>query len=234
MSDFSHPPSSEPEPGRFEPPADRPSYDPPSFEQPTYQQPDYAQPDYPQARYQQPGFDQQNYPNRQHPDPQPGSFQPTGEIVELPPERVGRGSLLALVAVPIGMIVAALIWQVGFIASISTLVMAALLPILYRRGSGGRIRKGIPVIIGLAVIGTVLSFFAVVTGDLIKAYQGFGPGDRASYGSFAEFWSTNIFYGPVLKSYSKDAALFVLFAVLAGVSVILRVRRMNRANGASR
>lgn len=207
MSDFSHPPSSEPEPNQFEPPADRPSYDPPSYEQPTHQQPNY---------------------------PQSGSFQANEEVVQLPPERVGRGTLLALVAVPVGMIVAALIWQVGFIASISTLVMAALLPILYRRGSGGRISKGIPVIIGLAVIGTVLSFFAVVTGDLIKAYQGFGPSDRASYGSFAEFWSTNIFYGPVLKPYSKDAALFVLFAVFAGVSVILRVRRINRANGASR
>ena len=152
----------------------------------------------------------------------------------MPPERVGRGTLLALVAVPAGMIVAALIWQVGFIASISTLVMAALLPFLYRRASGGRISKGIPVIIGLAVIGTVLSFFAVVTSDLIKAYHGFGPGERASYGTFAEFWSTNIFYGPVLKSYSKDAALFALFAVLGGVSVILRVRRANQANGTSR
>lgn len=147
--------------------------------------------------------------------------------VVLPPERVGHGALLALLAVPVGAILSAIIWRLGFVASLSGVVVAAGAAVLYARGSGGRVKKGIPVVAAIIALGIVASFFAAVATDLWTVFPTLDPEITGSYPSRATFVRENLFYGPVLGEYTRDVVLFVLFGVLGGFGTILRLVRMN-------
>ncbi|GAA3562989.1 hypothetical protein GCM10022197_18160 [Microlunatus spumicola] len=145
----------------------------------------------------------------------------------LPPERVGHGALLALVAIPVGVVLSALIWKLGFVASLSGVVVAAGASVLYARGSGGRIKKGIPVIALIVAVGIAGSFFAAVAVDLYDVFPQLDPEISSSYAGRGAFVADNLFYGPVLKEYSRTIFLFVLFGVLGGFGTIVRLLRMN-------
>jgi hypothetical protein len=145
----------------------------------------------------------------------------------LPPERVGRGALLALVAIPVGVVLSALIWKLGFVASLSGIVVAAGAAVLYARGSGGRVKKGIPVIAAVIAVGIAGSFFAAVAVDLYDVFPQLDPEIASSYAGRGDFVANNLFYGPVLKEYARDIFLFVLFGVLGGFGTIVRLLRMN-------
>ncbi len=226
----------------------------PDFEQPDYQQPDYQQPGgYPQPGDQQPGsypqqggypqqpegYPQSGYP---HPADQPGAYSTPGYQqaggftpgaplpVDLPPERVGRGTALALIALPVGVILTALVYRLGFIASISIFAMAALAPFLYQKASGGRLKKGIPVIVGLVVVGVVLCFFGVVSTELFRTYHTFTAGERATYGTLPQFWAANIVNPDILSQFARDAVLFLLFAALGIFGVVRRLARVSRSS----
>jgi H+/Cl- antiporter ClcA len=99
--------------------------------------------------------------------------------------------------------------------------------VLYARGSGGRVKKGIPVIALVIAVGIVGSFFAAVAVDLYDVFPKLDPEISSTYASRGEFVRTNLFYGPVLEEYSRDIVLFVLFGVLGGFGTILRLVRMN-------
>ena len=145
----------------------------------------------------------------------------------LPPERVGRGALLALLAIPAGVLLSAIIWKLGFVASLSGVVVAAGAAVLYARGSGGRLKKGIPVIAAIIAVGIAGSFFAAVAVDLFDAFPQLDPEISSSYPSRGSFVAENLFYGPVLKAYGGQLVMFVLFGVLGGFGTILRLVRMN-------
>ena len=98
---------------------------------------------------------------------------------------------------------------------------------LYARGSGGRVKKGIPVIALIIAVGIVGSFFAAVAVDLFDVFPQLDPEISSTYPSRGSFVAENLFYGPVLKEYTRDIVLFVLFGVLGGFGTILRLVRMN-------
>jgi hypothetical protein len=170
--------------------------------------------------------------------PQPGQqveqqveqhWTPEGlvSVPALPPERVGHGALLALIAVPVGVVLSAVIWKLGFIASISGLVVSAGAAVLYARGSGGRVKRGIPVIAAVIALGVAGSFFAAVALDLYDVFPQLDPELAATYPSRGSFVAHNLFYGPVLHEYVRTGVLLVLFGVLGAFGTIVRLVRMN-------
>ena len=148
----------------------------------------------------------------------------------LPPERVGRGAAFALLAVPAGALVAGLIWKIGFVASISSFIIAALAATLYVRGSGGRFTKGILVIAAVIALGVVVSFFTVVAVDLYGYFPQLDPEVAATYPTRWGFVREGLSYPPLLKDDTKDAVLFGLFGVLGGLGTILRLVRARAAS----
>jgi len=76
------------------------------------------------------------------------------------PENVLSGALLALLAVPVGVVVLALISSIGFIASIVGYLVAFSAVWLYRRGSGGVIsRAGAWVVTGIVALTLVIGIW---------------------------------------------------------------------------
>jgi len=148
---------------------------------------------------------------------------------EVPTERVGRGLALSLVAIPAAMLLTAVIWRLGFIASLSAFVLAGLAVILYRRGSGGPVKRGIPALIAVILVGSVACFFSAVLTDLVQYYGRQSPADQSGLGTMGEFVRANVFYGPVLSSYGKDAILFGLFAVLGIFGTLRTLLRSSRS-----
>ena len=176
---------------------------------------------------------------------QPAPSQPTqpGQPVEhewtadglvakpaLPPERVGRGAALALLAVPAGALAAGIIDGLGYIGTISGIVTAVLAAVLYVRGSGGRVAKGIPVIIGVILLGIATSFFTVVAVDLWQAFPTIDADVAASYASRSDFVAQNLFYPPVLASDAHSLGLLILFSALGGIGTIVRLVRLNNTH----
>lgn len=170
----------------------------------------------------------------QPPYPAPGSAPlPAGPPNPYPPgpppavvtvvERVGRGLVFALVAIPVAAGVAALIWRLGFIASISSFVLAAAAALLYAKGSGGVVRKGLPIVIAIIVVGTVVSWFAVIATDLAMYYPELDAAQLEAYPTRGSFIADNLFYGPVVSTYLKDLGLFALFAALGTFGVLRRL-----------
>lgn len=106
----------------------------------------------------------------------------------LPSENVQRGTLLALLIVPAGIIAWVLLWSVGFIASIVAFGVAIGAMWLYRLGSGGRIsRTGAIRITVITIVTLLLAFVAGMITDQLAAFT------RAfQAGRFLEFFVINI------------------------------------------
>jgi hypothetical protein len=71
-------------------------------------------------------------------------------------ENVLGGALLALLAIPVGVVVLALLSSIGFIASIVGFLVAFSAVWLYRRGSGGFISRAGAWIVTAIVLGTLI------------------------------------------------------------------------------
>jgi len=146
-----------------------------------------------------------------------------------PVEIVARGILFSLAAVPLGMAVAVLVWKLGFVASISSFVIAGAAASLYTRGATQTPNRGLVPLVLVVLGGVVLSFFAVVTADLVDFFNT-PQGQSLGYPSVVDFVSANLFTGNVLSSYGSDAVMFVLFAALG---VFGTVRRLVKARAAA-
>ena len=174
-------------------------------------------------------------PVQPEPQPQPGQpgepveheWTPDGLVAKpaLPAERVGRGAALALLAIPAGAIVSGIIAELGYIATLSSIVTAALAAILYARGSGGRVKKGIPLIALTIAVGLVVSFFASIAVQLWKAFPTLEPDVSAGY-TRGGFVATNLFYPPVVGEAAKEATLFIILGVVVGFATIVRLARV--------
>ena len=83
------------------------------------------------------------------------------------PEDVNRGTVVALLAIPVGIIVFVLIWSIGFIASAVTLGVAYLARFLYVLGSGGGIsRLGAIRVAIITIVTVILSVVAGLISDV--------------------------------------------------------------------
>jgi hypothetical protein len=127
------------------------------------------------------------------------------------PEAVARGMLAATLAVLAGVVLTVVIWRFGFIASITSFVMAAGAVFLYSWAAGTPPRKGLIPLVLLIVLGVVAAFFGVVASD---AWDVYGQFDGVVGVSRSSFILDNIFRGELLREYAQDMAMFGVFAVL--------------------
>ena len=140
-----------------------------------------------------------------------------------PTERVALGLLAALGAVAVGVVLTVVIWRAGYVASLTSLVIAVGATMLYTRVAGTNPRRGLIPLIALILIGVAASFFAVVASDLIEAYdQGVSAGLTPTMGK-GEFVRTGLTDSEVLSEYGKDMAWFGLFAVLGIFGTVRRL-----------
>ena len=136
-------------------------------------------------------------------------------------ERVGLGLLGALVGVLAGAALSVVVWELGFIASITSFVLAAAAVFLYGVLAGSAPRRGLIPLVLLIVLGVVGTFFVLVGWDAAAAYDDltaqFGPSEMSK----REFVTSSITDTEVLGAYAKDMALFFGFALL-GIWTTLR------------
>ena len=133
--------------------------------------PGAASPSYPSAGFPSyPGAGSPSYPGAPYTTPaQPWSPAPeTGPGLPVV-ENVGRGMLFAVLGILAGLVLTIALWQVGFIASITTFVMALVCVWLYARGAGTPPSKGIPFLITMIVIGVLLCAIGVIASDAMRA-----------------------------------------------------------------
>jgi len=148
-------------------------------------------------------------------------------IVHPQRELVSRGIVFSLGAIPVGMAAAVLIWKLGFLASISSFVIAAGAAFLYTKGAGAPPRKGLVPLVMVVLVGVVASFFAIVASDLGE-YYGTPTGQSLGYPSEFDFVKANIFNFDVLSTYGNELLMFVLFAALGTFSTLRRMARAGR------
>lgn len=137
-------------------------------------------------------------------------------------EDIVRGLLFSLLAVLGGAALTVLIWRLGFVASITSFLIAYGAVYLYGIGAGSLPRKGLIPLVLLIVIGVAGSFFAIVASDAWDAYS-----TLSSQGYIGEsrwtFITDNMFRGEVLSSYGSDMAMFAVFAVIGTFAILRRL-----------
>lgn len=167
------------------------------------------------------------------PPPAPDNVAPT---LPLPPENVVRGLLLALLAIPAGIFVYMLIWNLGFIASIVGLGVAFAAFFLYRLGSGGRVSVVGAVIISAITIVTLL--LAWIFGEVwdytayIMSQTGMSAGDVLGTPGFAQYAIEDLSAPGVIGPVLGDGALTLGLGLLGCVGVIVNVFRTAKAQAA--
>lgn len=102
------------------------------------------------------------------PEPGPVAPVPVAPVAPAPPpENFLRGTLLALLAIPAGVIVFVLIWNLGFVSAIVGFAVAFAASFLYRFGSGGRVSIRGAVVVTAITVGTlVLAFLIAIASDI--------------------------------------------------------------------
>lgn len=142
----------------------------------------------------------------------------------LPPENLVRGLLLSLLAVPAGILVFVLIWNLGFIASIVGFGVAFAAFFLYRLGSGGRVSMRGAVVIALVTIVTlVLAFIAAevftVAGEIAKVNDVSVTEVLASPELFG--FVVNVLTSPeIAGALAGDAVMTLLFGAIGCFAVL--------------
>lgn len=151
-----------------------------------------------------------------------------------PIEDVNRGTVLALLTIPAGIIVWTLVWSIGVIASIITFGVAVLATFLYRLGSGGVIgRAGAIRITVITLVTVVLSIIAGLIADValgISRLAKISPIEALSYRDFGEIFNSYISSGDGGLYLSLGIA--VLFGVLGCFSVLRNAFRATAAPAA--
>jgi hypothetical protein len=122
--------------------------------------------------------------------------------------------VLALLAIPAGIIVWVIIWNFGFIASIVAFGVALLASFLYRLGSGGLIsRTGAIRITVITLVTVLLSILAGLVSDVaigISTVAGISPIEALSHPSFGTL------FGLVLASGDTGLYFSIAIAVVFG------------------
>lgn len=125
------------------------------------------------------------------------------------------GLLAASGAVIGGVALTVVIWRLGYVAALSSLVIAFGAAYLYEVGAGRSARKGLVPLLLLIVLGVALCFLAIVASDAYDAYDELGFSGISRF----EFVRRAVTEPEVLQEYGKDLALFGVFAVLGIIGV---------------
>jgi hypothetical protein len=148
----------------------------------------------------------------------------------LPPENLLRGTLLALLIIPAGIIVWVIVWAIGFVAAIVGIGIAVGALALYRRGSGGRVSyNGATRVSVIIVVTLILAFIAGLVSDNPQYFS-----RAAQTGKFFEGLAAQFARGG--GDYLINLLLVAVFAVL-GIVIVFRTAytqaKADRAAGAT-
>lgn len=159
---------------------------------------------------------------------QPAAADPLVPVVPavaaepLPPENVLRGSLLSLLAIPAGIIVFVLIWNLGFVSAIVGFGVALAASFLYRFGSGGRVSIRGAVTVTVVTVGTlVLAFLIAMAADISRI-----SGDSLLESLFGPYLV------PAIAANGLNALLTIGFGVLGCFTVLRNAFQQARAGAA--
>jgi len=147
------------------------------------------------------------------PEPTSASVPPVNPA-SLPSENVPRGTLMALLIIPAGIIVWVILWQFGLIASLVALGIAIGALWLYRIGSGGRIsRAGAVRITVITVVALLLAFLAGLVADVLPMYANQRNLDYVSALTSGEFWE---FFSHAVDNNLGDVVVQLVIALVFG------------------
>jgi hypothetical protein len=147
-------------------------------------------------------------------------------------ENVVRGGLLALIAIPVGVILWVVIWSFGVVASIVAFVIALAAVWLYRRGSGGIItRTGAFVVTAIVIVTLALSFYFGLVVDYARAISDQTGLDPWAVFNNRIFWpSFNEDFGAMVQANTLNFLLALAFGVLGSFRVLRSAFRTARAS----
>ncbi len=142
----------------------------------------------------------------------------TASTTQPQPENVIGGALLALLAIPVGVIALTLLWSIGFIASIVGFLVAFSAFWLYRRGSGGTIsRVGAWTITAIVVFTLAFGLWVAMVVD----FSG-GLGKLGNVGA-ADFWPQfNDHFGDLVGENVLSIVLVFAFGALGAFRILGR------------
>jgi hypothetical protein len=125
-------------------------------------------------------------------------------------ENVGRGLLLALIAVVGGCVLAAFVYHLGYVASIVALAMGGAGIFLYAKGAGSPPRKGAVALVVLLMAGILLAWISSIGTWLYFYYlDQTGTSNGALLFAVQGAFSLDLF-----KATLKDFLIFVGFGAL--------------------
>lgn len=143
----------------------------------------------------------------------------------VPTENVNRGTVLALLAIPAGIIVYVIVWNFGIVASVVSFGVAYLALFLYQRGSGGTIGRAGAVRVAIITIVTVgLSIFAAIVWDVAVVYgeaAGISPFAAIADPGFSTFFTYVMAQPDVQGELVKQVLIAIAFGAL-GCFFVLR------------
>jgi hypothetical protein len=217
-------------------PSQRPDFVPPVA--PAQPSPSQPSPSYPAHSYPAPAYPGQSYPGQSYPGqsyPAPTEAAPVPQAtfpgvptdlgapaVTVPeaPERVGRGLLFASLGVLAGVVLTVVIWRLGFVASLTSLLLAVGAGWLYVKGAGAPPRKGLVPLLLLIVAGVVVALLVAVASDIWVAYlNAFPDADTTELVQAVQFY---LFDGETWSDSGvvRSVIMFVLFAALGMFSIV--------------
>ena len=144
-------------------------------------------------------------------------------------EDVVRGALFSLVAIPAGVMLWLIMWNVGFIASIVGFLVAAGADRLYVLGSGGSLsRRGVWVIAGVTLATVLVSFLGSIWVDIASAMK-VSPLAQLVDPQAWDLFVLNVTGNPeFLELYAGDFAMALLFSALGCFFTLRRLFSQTR------
>ncbi|GGO93066.1 hypothetical protein GCM10011584_30920 [Nocardioides phosphati] len=146
---------------------------------------------------------------------------PTAAVSAPARERVGLGLLAAAGVVVLGVALTVVVWRLGFVASITSFVLAAGAVFAYSKAAGADPRRGLPALVVLIIAGVVAGCLALIGSDAWDAWaEVAGPGSGTSRSHFVTSAMTD---STIIAAYKRDLLFYVGFAVLGAWSTFRRL-----------
>jgi hypothetical protein len=136
-----------------------------------------------------------------------------------------KGLLLAILAIPVGIVLWVILWNFGFIASLVSFAIAWLAVYLYKLGSKHDVsRRAAPYLLTIILVGVVLAFLSGIALDALKAYIQDTDLSELDALFSADYWSfffENIFTnGELWSTYAVNLVISLVFGILGCFSII--------------
>ena len=138
-------------------------------------------------------------------------------------EHVARGLAVALLAVLAAGGLAVVVWNLGFVASITSAVLAIGATYAYTWAAGAPPRRGLLPLVALIVLGVVAVALSFVAWDASQFFDEETAALTAAGYTRASFVTGAVQDVELLRSYAGDLAFYFVFAVIGTFGVIRRL-----------